>query len=363
MIPYLNLTKMHQSIQTEVSYAINEVLSSEWYIMGKQLELFETEYAQYVGTKYCLGVGNGLDALTIILRACDIGPGDEVILPANTFIATALAVSYAGATPVLVDADADNYNIDVNAIKSAITPKTKAIIAVHLYGRLAPMEQLSEIAKNNNLLLFEDAAQAHGAMKNGKKAGAFGKAAGFSFYPGKNLGALGDGGAITTDDESLYKKAKALRNYGSTEKYKHIYKGFNSRLDEMQAAILRVKLRHMDRWNEERRKIAYVYSTLIDNTKINLPNESDVDNVWHIYPTFCEERDALKKYLEEKKIMTQIHYPIPIHLQEAYVNELGQMGDYPIAERLARNELSLPLWIGMEECDINKVIDAINEFR
>lgn len=362
MIPYLDLGKLHQEIQQEMKQAIDDVLSDEWYIMGMQLEQFEQEYAKYVGTKFCLGVGNGLDALTIILRACDIGSGDEVILPANTFVATALAVSYAGATPVLVDVDKDNYNIDVSKIENVITPKTKAIIAVHLYGRLAPMEQLVTLAEKHQLLLFEDSAQAHGAMKNGIIAGAYGKAAGFSFYPGKNLGAMGDGGAITTDDENLYKKAKALRNYGSIEKYNHICKGLNSRLDEIQAAVLRVKLKHMNQWNEERRKIANMYSSMITNPKIKLPSNSNMDNVWHIYPVFCEERDMLKKYLEEKGIATQIHYPIPIHLQEAYLNELGCRGDYPVAEYLAERELSLPLWIGMDDNTIKSVVDSLNCF-
>ena len=343
MIPYLDLRKIHHDIKGELSN-------------------FEEEYATFCGTDYCLGVGNGLDALHIILCAYAIGAGDEVIVPANTFIATALAVSYAGATPVLVDVDEASCNMDPGLVEEKITEKTKAIIAVHLYGRLADMEKISQIAKKYNLYVIEDAAQAHGAQGYGGKAGSLSNAAGFSFYPGKNLGAFGDAGAITTNDEDLYKKAKALRNYGSEIKYHHIYQGFNSRLDELQAAILRVKLKYLDQWTIRRREIADLYSHSINNKKIKKVKSSKQDNVWHIYPVFCEERDKLKSYLKNNGIMTQTHYPIPVHLQQAY-RDLGyREGDFPVAEHLADTELSLPIWYGMTEEQIEKVVLALNQF-
>ncbi|MBQ8165690.1 MAG: DegT/DnrJ/EryC1/StrS family aminotransferase [Lachnospiraceae bacterium] len=362
MIAYLGLEKIHSQIRYELEYAIKKVIDNSWYIMGEELDLFEQEYADYCGTKYCLGVGNGLDALHILLKAYNIGQGDEVIVPANTFIATALAVSYVGAIPVLVDACEDTYNINPKHIENAITDKTKAIMAVHLYGRLADMVAVNEIAKKHNLIVIEDAAQAHGATRDGKKAGSYGHAAGFSFYPGKNLGALGDAGALVTDDEIVYRKVKALRNYGSEEKYHHAYKGINSRLDEMQAAILRVKLKYLDRWTEERQRIADFYLNNIKNDRIKLPTTSSKDNVWHIFPVFCSERDELQKYLTSSGIMTQIHYPIPVHLQEAYADLGYKEGDFPVAERLAKSELSLPLWVGMTDDDLSKIIDVINRF-
>ncbi len=362
MVNYLNLDKMHNSIRKELNEAIAGVIDEGWYIMGEELLSFEQEFADYCGTKYCLGVGNGLDALHILLRAYDIGEGDEVIVPANTFIATALAVSYAGATPILVDVCEDTYNLNPECIEKAITSKTKAIIAVHLYGRLADMTTINAIARKNNLVVIEDAAQAHAALNNGKKAGSFGHAAAFSFYPGKNLGAIGDGGALVTDDEIIYRKAKALRNYGSEEKYYHIYKGFNSRLDEIQAAILRVKLRYLDKWTEERQRIANFYLNNINNPKIKLPTMAGKDNVWHVFPVFCCERECLQRFLSDNGVMTQIHYPIPIHMQKAYRNLCYSEGDFPIAERLARLELSLPLWAGMTDEDLRNVVDTINRF-
>lgn len=362
MIPYADFRKMHKCIKTEIESAINRVIDAEWYILGNELEQFEQEYASYCGTRYCLGVGNGLDALHIILSAYEIGVGDEVIVPANTFIATALAISYSGAVPVFVDVCEDTYNINPALIEEKITNKTKAIMAVHLYGRLADIDLINRVARKHNLLVIEDAAQAHGAMTNGKRAGSLGDAAGFSFYPGKNLGALGDAGAITTNDEELYEKAKALRNYGSNVKYHHEYKGFNSRLDELQAAVLRVKLKYLNDWTQERRRIAEFYLKNIDNDKINLPVVSDADNVWHIFPVFCEKRDELQRYLHEKGIMTQIHYPIPVHLQEAY-RELGyNKGDFSVAENIAITELSLPIWYGMTESEMKEVVQMLNAF-
>lgn len=362
MISYLSLEKLHCDIKQELLTKLYKIMQNEWYILGYELERFEKEYAIYCGTKYCLGVGNGLDALHIIMRAYGIGLGDEVIVPAHTFIATALAVSYAGAIPVFVDVDENTYNINPELIETKITERTKAIIAVHLYGRLADMDKINHIAQNHNLLVIEDAAQAHGAQLQNKKAGSFGNATGFSFYPGKNLGAMGDAGAITTNDENLYQKAKALRNYGSHEKYYHIYPGFNSRMDEFQAAILRIKLQHLDKWTISRRKIAHYFTKKIENKSLKIPNTSETDNVWHIYPIFCEARDELQRYLQKKGIMTQIHYPIPLHLQQAYQYLGYQKGDFPVAEHLANTELSLPIWYGMTKQQMEEIVSALNQF-
>ena len=287
MIPYFDLNALHAPIRKELDQAMATTVERDWYILGQELEQFEKEYAAYCGTSYCLGVGNGLDALHIILNAYGIGAGDEVIVPADTFIATALAVSYCGAVPVFVDVCEDSYNLNPALLEEKITERTKAIMAVHLYGKLADVKAIRNIAKCYNLKVIEDAAQAHGAIIDGKRAGALGDAAGFSFYPGKNLGALGDAGAITTNDEELYEKAKALRNYGSNVKYHHIYRGYNSRMDELQAAVLRVKLKHLNNWSQERRKIAEYYVRNIDNDVIKLPRLSNMDNVWHVFPVLC----------------------------------------------------------------------------
>lgn len=362
MIPYLDLKKIHEPIMREIHQSIQSVVDNSWYILGQELEAFEEAYADYCGVQYCVGVGNGLDALHIILSAYGIGKGDEVIVPAHTFVATALAVSYSGATPILVDVCLDTYNINPDLIEEKITKRTKAIIAVHLYGRLANMDSINRIAKKYNLIVIEDAAQAHNAQKNNIKAGAFGDAAGFSFYPGKNLGAFGDAGAITTNDERIFKKAKALRNYGSDIKYHHLYQGFNSRMDEIQAAVLHVKLKYLEEWNLERRKIAEYYQRNINNDKIKLPSSTDKDNVWHIFPVLCEDRDGLQAYLRKQDIMSQIHYPIPVHLQDAYC-ELGyKKGAFPVAEQIACKELSLPLWCGMRQNEIEEVVSVVNAF-
>lgn len=362
MIPYLNLQPLHDSIKEELRQAYENILDSNWFIMGEQLEAFEKEYANYCGTRFCIGVGNGLDALHLILRGYGIGKGDEVILPANTFIATALAVSYSGATPILVDCDENSYNINPTLVEHKITKHTKAIIAVHLYGKVADMESLRRISKTYNLKLIEDAAQAHGAVYKGNKVGNLADAAGFSFYPGKNLGALGDGGAITTNDERLVEKICALRNYGSIEKYHHKYLGFNSRLDEMQAAFLRVKLKYLDEWTKQRRKLATKYIEEISNDKYKLSSvEKQEENVWHIFPLLSKERTKIQKKLEENKIQAVIHYPIPIHLQESYKMLGYSYGDFPIAERISKEELSLPLWIGMKKETISYISQIICE--
>lgn len=357
----MSLNYIHGKIKEELDQAYSDVLQNNWYIRGKYVTKFEEEFAEYCGTKYCIGVGNGLDALRLILMGYEIGQGDEVIVPANTFIATALAVTQTGAKVVLVDADPDTMTINPNRIEEAITDRTKAIIMVHLYGRMAKVDEISCIAKKHHLKLIEDAAQAHGALYKGKHAGNLGDAAGFSFYPGKNLGALGDAGAVTTNDLKLANKIRALGNYGSEEKYDHIYQGVNSRLDEIQAAFLSVKLKYLDEWNAERKRIGAIYNKAFENSsKVKvLFNDMPDENVYHIYPAFCDDRDGLAKALYEKKIGTNIHYPIPVHMQKAYADMNVLQGKYPVAEECARTELSLPLYPGMSNEQIDYVIESV----
>ena len=360
MIEYSDLKPIHSEIREELDAAYRTVMDRGWYILGEQLDAFEQEYASYCGTKYCIGVGNGLDALHLILEAYGITNGDEVIVPANTYIATALAVSYCNATPVFVDCDPFTCNIDVNKIEEKITPRTKAVIAVHLYGRIADMGALRKITDRYGLKLIEDAAQAHGAIYQDKKAGNLGDAAGFSFYPGKNLGAFGDGGAVTTNDKRLADKLKALRNYGSQKKYHHIYKGYNSRLDELQAAFLRVKLKHLDEWVVARRKIAGMYLENIKNRNILMfPDDKGGENAWHIFPIMTMQRDKIQKYLLEHDINVQNHYPIPIHLQLAYKNLGYEEGSFPVAEKYAKCEISLPIWVGMKKEHVQEVCEKL----
>jgi dTDP-4-amino-4,6-dideoxygalactose transaminase len=363
MIAYSDLNPVNNMIRDELDEAYKRVMNSGWFILGRELEEFEHEYASYCGTKYCIGVGNGLDALRLVLIAYGIGKGDEVILPVNTFIATALAISYTGAVPVFIDCDKETYNIDAGLIEEKITEKTKAIIAVHLYGRCADIYAIKKIANKYNLKLIEDAAQAHGAVYHDKKAGNLGDAAGFSFYPGKNLGAFGDGGAITTNDCVLAKKIYALRNYGSMKKYEHIYKGCNSRLDEMQAAFLRVKLKYLDQWNNERCRIAAFYINNISKEYVKLPkvNEKN-ENIWHVFPILCNEKEKFQEYLRTKDIETLNHYPVPLHLQEAYRNLGYKNGDFPVAESCALREVSLPVWVGMGEGLCKEITKCIEEF-
>jgi len=347
-------------INRELKEATNRVIDSNWYILGKEVENFEREFANYLGVKYCIGVGNGLEALHIILRAYDIGEGDEVIIPSNTYIATALAVNYAGATPIMVEPDERTYNINSDLIKEKITKKTKAIMPVHLYGQSCDMDPINKIAKKYGLKVIEDSAQAHGAVYKGRKCGALGDASGFSFYPTKNLGALGDAGAITTNDKALAKKVKALRNYGSEKHYYNKYMGFNSRLDEMQAAILRVKLRYLNEFNNERKKIAKIYLAKLQNSNLILPYVAEWDEpVWHQFVIRSKERDKLQQYLKSKGIGTLIHYPLPIHLQEAYKHLGYKKGDFPIAEKMANEVLSLPMYPYLSESNINKISDYI----
>lgn len=364
-VPFADFTVMHGELREELNKTFNRVIDKNVYIQGEECAAFEKEFAEYCGTEYCVGVATGLDAIYLILKAMGIGNGDEVIVPSNTFIATALAVSYTGAKPVFVEPDISTYNIDTKLIEEKITKNTKAIIAVHLQGRAADMDRVNAIARKHGLKVIEDAAQAHGAKYKGQTVGKLSDAAAFSFYPGKNLGALGDGGAVVTDNAEIAKKVRTLGNYGSDYKYHHIYKGTNSRLDEMQAAFLRVKLKKLDIWNSARREIAEKYFNGIKNPLIVLPpkNEKDFEHIYHVFVIRCEKRDELEKHLAEKGIGTVKHYPIPMHLQGAY-SDLGlKEGDLPIAEKISKTVLSLPMFYGMTEEQINYVIDAVNSFK
>lgn len=364
-VPFATFEPMHHEVNNQINLAFHCVMNQGMFIQGDECRKFEKEFAAYCGAKYAVGVATGLDAIYLALRALDIGEGDEVIVPSNTFIATALAVSYAGAKPVLVEPDIGTYNIDVAKIEEKIGKKTKAIIAVHLQGRSADMDAVNEIAARHGLYVMEDAAQAHGAKYKGKTVGALSDVAAFSFYPGKNLGALGDGGCIVTNHSHVAEKVRALGNYGSDYKYHHIYKGTNSRLDELQAAFLRVKLPHLDRWNEDRRRIAFRYFKGIKNPRIILPpvDSEEYRHIYHVFAVRCAERDALEKYLREHGVGTVKHYPVPIHLQKAYVDLNINSGDLPIAEEISRTILSLPMYYGMQEGDIDYVIQLLNDFR
>lgn len=362
MIPFVAFSCMHDEIKEELDQAYERVMASEWFIQGEECNRFEEEFANYCGAKYCVGCGNGLDALFLILKAYGIGEGDEVIVPSNTFVATALAVSYSGAKPIFVEPDIDSYTINPECIEEKITECTKAIIAVHLYGRIADMDRIRDIADRHKLKLIEDAAQAHGATYKGKRAGSLGDAAGFSFYPGKNLGALGDGGAVVSDDKELIEMIRFLGNYGADYKYHHIHKGHNSRLDEIQAAFLRVKLPHLDRWNKERNRIADRYINEICNTKITLPLKSPFgDHIYHVFAIRTEKRVELEKWLATHEIGYGKHYPIPIYRQPAYVNEyVGE--NYPTADKISECEISLPMYYGMTDEQIDTIIDVLNNF-
>ncbi len=364
MIPWASFVPMQKEIESEIKSKFAEMFESSFYIQGKEYERFNKSFAEYCGTKFAIGVGNGLDALMLILRAYEIGEGDEVIVPSNTFIATALAVTYVGAKPVFVEPILEEFNINPALIEEKITPKTKAIIGVHLYGQCCDMDEIKRIAKKHKLFVFEDAAQAHGATYKGKRAGSLGDAAGFSFYPGKNLGALGDGGAVTTNDEVIAKKIAALSCYGSDYKYHHIYKGVNSRLDEIRCGFLSIKLKYVDKWNAERNRIAKLYLKGIHNPLIHLPvlHEGNY-HVWHVFGIRCECRDRLERYLNDKGIGTNKHYPTPIHLQKAYCDLNMKKGDFPVAEEISSTELSIPMYYGMSDKDINYIIDTLNAFR
>ena len=362
-IPFVSFKPLEKELDKPLRAAFDRVFERSWYIDGAEDKAFEEAFAAYCNSNYCVGCGNGLDALLLVLKAWGIGDGDEVIVPSNTYIATALAVTYVGATPVFVEPDIRTYNIDPALIEAKITPKTKAIMPVHLYGQPCDMDPILAIAKKHNLYVLEDCAQAHGATYKGKVIGSFGDAAGFSFYPGKNLGALGDAGATVTGDKALADKVRALGNYGSDYKYNHIYKGNNSRLDELQAAFLSAKLPLMDKVNENRRYIAGRYLKGIQNEKIVLPYVPEYAvPVWHLFAIRCQKRDELAKYLADKGIGTNKHYPIPMHLQDCYADLGIREGELPIAEEISATELSIPMYYGMTEEEIDYVIDAINAF-
>lgn len=363
MIKFLDLHKVNDRFRGEIDAAVKRVLDSGWYLLGKEVEQFEADFASYCGTKHCIGVANGLDALNLIIKAYGFGPGDEIIVPANTYIASILAISENGCTPVLVEPDWNTRLIDVDKIEAAVTPKTKAIMVVHLYGRAVEMEKVWEVAKKYNLKVIEDSAQSHGAKYQGKRCGNLGDASGFSFYPGKNLGCLGDGGAVTTNDDALAIKIRAIRNYGSDYKYHHIYKGTNSRLDEIQAAFLGVKLPHLDEDNAKRRAIAERYIKEIKNPLIETPQlpANPEGHVWHVFGVTCPERDRLLKYLEDNGIQTNIHYPTPPHKQVAY-KELSGLS-LPITEKMHREILSLPMSPVMTDDEFGEVIRVVNLFE
>lgn len=371
MIPFLDLKAINAQYRDELIEACTRVIDSGWYIAGNELAQFEQAFASYCGTKHAIGVANGLDALILTLRAWkELGKlkdGDEVIVPSNTYIASILAISANDLVPVLVEPDLATYNLCPKQTEAAITAKTRAILPVHLYGQLADMPTIMAIAQRHNLLVLEDSAQAHGAELNGKKAGNWGDASGFSFYPGKNLGALGDAGAVTTNDDQLAETLRALRNYGSHEKYKNLFQGTNSRLDEIQAAMLSVKLKHLDTETAHRRKVADAYIQGINNTAVTLPltlNASPLtreNHVWHVFVIRCEQREALQKHLLEHGIQTLIHYPIPPHQQQAYKE--WNMDSYPITEKIHEHILSLPMGPTLTIKDINKVINSCNNFN
>lgn len=364
-IKFLDLQKINALHGPAIKAATERVVDSGWYLQGAENKAFEAEYADYIGTAHAVGCGNGLDALRLILRAyIELGrlrPGDEVIVPANTYIASILAITDCGLVPVLVEPDQQTLQIDAQRVGEAVTPATRAVMIVHLYGRCAYSEQIAEICRRNDLLLIEDNAQAHGCLWHGRRTGSLGDAAGHSFYPGKNLGALGDGGAVTTDDPELAAMVRALANYGSARKYVFDHVGFNSRLDEIQAAVLRVKLPFLDAENRRRKEIAALYEAGITNPKIKLPLPVDSDsNVVHIFPVFAEERDRLQKYLADNGVQTLIHYPIPPHRQQCYRQWAALR--FPITEQIHNQELSLPVSPVMTTEEVQRVINLINSW-
>jgi dTDP-4-amino-4,6-dideoxygalactose transaminase len=359
-IPFLDLRASYVELQAEIDAAIARVLNSGWYILGEEVDAFEREFANYCAVQHCVGVANGLDALHLGLLALGVGPGDEVIVPSNTYIATWLAVSHCGARPVPVEPEETTFNIDPKRIEAAITEKTKVILPVHLYGQAADMSPIIEVARRHGLKVLEDAAQAHGAAYRGRRIGGHGDLVAWSFYPGKNLGALGDGGAVTTNDSELAERIRLLRNYGSKVKYVNELPGFNSRLDPLQAAVLRVKLRHLDLWNARRGSIAELYRSRLQGASLVLPAVPVWSSpVWHLFVILHPHRDVLQKGLEERGIGTLIHYPIPPHAQRAYTNLSYERGAFPLAERLAEQCLSLPIGPHLLAEQADAVVDAI----
>ncbi len=366
MISFLNLYEVNKKYNQELKQACSRVIDSGWYILGQELERFEKEFADYCGVHYCVGVANGLDALILTLRAWKelglLSDGDEILVPSNTYIASILAISENNLVPVLVEPEPKTFNFDAKLLEAAISNKTRAILPVHLYGQSAPMKEIYNLGKKYNLLILEDCAQAHGAAVSGKKVGSWGDAGAFSFYPGKNLGALGDAGAVTTNNRELYEILVALRNYGSHEKYRNKYKGVNSRLDEIQAAMLRVKLRYLETEIQHRRYVANKYLDMIDNDHIVLPTVCEDENhVWHLFVIKTEYRDLLQAHLMEHEVQTLIHYPIPPHKQQAYENYWSL--SLPISESLHEQVLSLPISPTMTDEEILTVVEAVNKFK
>lgn len=359
MIPFLDVGAAYRELQKEIDAAVSRVLHSGLYILGPEVDAFEADWASYCGSEHAVGVANGLDALTLALRALDVGPGDEVIVPSNTYIATWLAVSSVGATPVPVEPDPRTFNIDPAGIPRAITPATKAIMPVHLYGQPADLDPILAIAREHRLSVVEDAAQSHGARYRGRRIGSHGDVVCWSFFPGKNLGALGDAGGITTNRADLADRIRVLRNYGSREKYVNEVAGVNSRLDPLQAAVLRAKLPHLDEWTDRRRAVARLYATELAETDLVLPHVPDwVEPVWHLFVVRTAERDKLQKQLTDAGVGTLIHYPIPPHLQQAYTSLQLSKYDLPVATYLAAEVLSLPVGPHLSHADAQRVIDA-----
>ena len=363
LVPFVDLATQYASIAPEIDAAVSKVIRETDFILGREVRLFEEEFARFCEAQFATGVDSGTSALELALRAYDIGPGDEVITAANSFIASALAVSHAGATPVFADIDADTYTIDVAALERAITPRTKAIIPVHLYGHPADMDPIVELAKRHKLVVIEDACQGHGARYKGHRVGSLAHAAAFSFYPGKNLGAYGDGGAVVTNDAAIANKVEMLRNYGQQEKYHHLFRGYNRRLDTLQAAVLRVKLKYLDKWNAARRQHAARYRLLLEKSQMVTPNEAPyAESVWHLYVVRVSQRDTFKEYLASRGINCGIHYPLPVHLQPAY-HDLGyKKGDFPVTEDYAQKIISLPMYGELTPELIARVAEAACEF-
>jgi dTDP-4-amino-4,6-dideoxygalactose transaminase len=362
-VPFVDLAAQHEALSAELNEAMRKVIRDSDFILGRELRLFEEEFAGFCGVRYAIGVDSGTSALELALRAHDIGPGDEVITAANSFIASALAVSHAGATPVLVDVDPASYTIDIFALKKAITTRTKAIIPVHLYGHPADMGPIGQLAEQHGLAVIEDACQAHGGLYKGRRAGSLGHAAAFSFYPGKNLGACGDGGMLVTNDPDVAKRVEKLRNYGQEKKYHHVTRGYNRRLDTLQAAVLRIKLKHLEEWNAARRQHAEHYRRLLEGNGVVTPREAmHVESVWHLYVIRVEQRDLFREYLATRGITTGIHYPIPIHLQPAYQDLGYKKQDFSVSEVYAQRIVSLPMYAELAPDQVEYVAEAICEF-
>ena len=363
MIPLVDIVRQDKKIQPQIISSIKKIIQKGDFILGDEVEKFEKEFAKYCGVKYCIGIASGTDAILLALRALGIRSGDEVIVPANTFISTVLPIIYLGGKPVLVDINPDTYNIDVSKIEEKISKKTKAIIPVHLFGQIAQINQILKISKKHKLFVIEDAAQAHGSTFKNRKAGSFGDIGCFSFYPGKNLGAYGDGGAIVSNNKLIAEKIKVLRNIGQVKKYIHSEKGYNSRLDTLQAAVLRIKLKELDGWNKQRRDIVTLYNKLLSNLSVSLPKEIDesVSN-YHLYVIRAPKRDSLLKYLHNNKIYAGIHYPVPVHLHKALRDLSYKKGNFPVTEKYAKEILSLPIFPGMSKKEVVIITGAIRSF-